>query len=129
MLRLVNPKRYLNAIAERFASRSEARARYRLKYDEKLQNKVAYVEQQKNAPVELPSPFPPKPNMLTQWQNKIAAETQYENLAGYNSGMNLDHKCDYQPGQYGSVIPDTDYQLPKPKPDQTKPGWWRRRPS
>ena len=126
MLRLINPKKYLDAIAERFASRSEARARYRLKYSERLQAKAEYLQQQKNAPVSLPPPFPPKSNMLTQWQKKTAAETQYENLAGYNSGMNLDHKCDYQPGQYGSVIPDTDYQLPKPKPDQTKPGWWRR---
>jgi hypothetical protein len=124
MLRLVNPNRYMAALEERFASRAEARAKYKLKHSEGLQAKHEHLMQQKNAPVSMPALFPPKPNLLSQWQKKTAAETQYENLAGYNSGMNLDHKCDYQPGRYGSVIPDTDYQQPKPKVDQTKPYWW-----
>lgn len=129
MLRLVDPNKYMAALEERFASRAEARAKYKLKHSEQLQARHELLMQQKNAPLNMPAPFPSKPNMLSQWQNKIAAETRYENLAGYDSGMNLDHKCDYQPGQYGSVIADTDYQPPKPKPiDQTKPRWWRRRP-
>ena len=114
------------ALEERFASRAEARAKYKLKHSEGLQAKHEHLMQQKNAPVSMPALFPPKPNLLSQWQKKTAAETQYENLAGYNSGMNLDQKCDYQPGQYGPVMPDTDYQPPKPKPDMTKPFWWRR---
>jgi hypothetical protein len=127
MLRLVNPNRYMAALEERFASRAVARAKYQLKHSAKLQAKHEHLMQHKNAPLSMPAAYPPKPNMLSHWQDKIAAETGYENLAGYDSGMNLDHKCAYQPGQYGSVIANTNYQPPKPKPDMTKPGWWRRR--
>jgi hypothetical protein len=93
MLRLVNPNRYMAALEERFASRAEARAKYKLKHSEQLQAKHEHLMQQKNALLSMPAPFPPKPNMLSQWQNKTAAETRYENLAGYDSGMNLLGRC------------------------------------
>jgi hypothetical protein len=126
-MRLVDPVKYMLVLQELRSQKAEKRARYHLKHSQKLQGAHEHLMQQKNAPVSLPPPFPPKPNMLRQWQNKIAAETQYENLAGYNSGMNLDHKLGYREGEYGSVIPGSDYQPPKPKPDMTRPGWWKKR--
>jgi hypothetical protein len=65
MLRLVNPNRYMAALEERFASRAEARAKYKLKHSEQLQAKHEHLMQQKNALLSMPAPFPPKPNMLS----------------------------------------------------------------